>query len=191
MTDPKDRPPYIRFERRPVEDRTASIAAGHYVTRDVDFVILMRAGSKDTVEKEVASFLDEWRKRATEGQIPMTWFEDAKRGYEFWLNGETLPERGTPIKGWQLVSPAQQANLIAAGIRTVEDLAELPDSMFISVGIGAQGLKQQAKSWLATAANTGSIAAENAAMKIQLATQSEQIAALMAQMASLKPKEKA
>ena len=45
------RPPYVQFEMRAVEDRQASIDAGHYVAKDVAYAIITPAGSR--VDPEV------------------------------------------------------------------------------------------------------------------------------------------
>jgi hypothetical protein len=46
------KPPYVRFEVRSVEDRTASIESGHYVGKDVIFAIVTPAGTRDRIERE-------------------------------------------------------------------------------------------------------------------------------------------
>lgn len=182
----EDRPPAIKFERRQVEDRTASQAQGHYVPKDVDFVILQRAGSRDTVEKEVSAWLKEWDDKARQNLLPLSWALDAKKGYEYWKSGEEPPLNGTAIKGWQLLSPAQQRVCIEAQVRTVEDLANLPDGSLSVLGIGGLNMKVKAKAWLDESATKGIVAQENASLKLQLETQKQQIEELSAAVNAMK-----
>jgi hypothetical protein len=113
-------PPYVKFERRAVEDRNATIAAGHYVAKDVDFALVTRPGSHDTLETEVEPWLERLHEQARNSFIPAAWAEGFSAAYDRWKRGEEIPENGTPIKTWPVVSPAQQETLIGNGFRTVE-----------------------------------------------------------------------
>ena len=64
------RPPYVTFEQRAVEDRNASIAAGGMVMRDVDFVIVRQVGSKNTLEKDAAEWLADLERLVANGNYP-------------------------------------------------------------------------------------------------------------------------
>ena len=46
----EERPAYVRFERRPMEDKAASIREGRYVAKDVDFALVTPPYSNDCVE---------------------------------------------------------------------------------------------------------------------------------------------
>lgn len=181
-----DRPPAIQFERRQVEDRAASQAQGHYVPKDVDIVILQRPGSRDTVEKEVSQWLKEWDEKARQNLLPLSWALDAKKGYEYWKSGEELPPNGTPIKGWPVLSPAQQRVCIEANIRTVEDLGALPDGSLGVLGIGGLGMKMKARAWLMEAETKGIVAEQNAKLQLQVEEQKRQIEELSAGLAAMK-----
>jgi hypothetical protein len=85
------------------------------------------------------------------------------------LKGEDLPESGTPIKGWGLLSPAVQEMLIHAGIRTVEDLSRLPDGDLPRLGMGMHHYREKAKAFLETASTSGAIVEEIANLKTKLA----------------------
>lgn len=178
-----DRPPYVAFERRAVEDRAQTNAAGHYVSKDVDFVVLTRPGSRDTVEKEVSVWLKESEVNVKNQRMPAPWLTLFREAYAQWKAGETLPENGTPIKGWPILSPAAQKDLLAAGVRTVEDLAEIPDTDLQGICMGALGYKARAKSWLASAKDVGVVAAKNTALEQTVA---ELTATIAAQAAELK-----
>lgn len=187
MQNGNDRPPYIRFETRAVEDRARSITSGKYETKDVDYVILMRPGSRDTVEKLATDFLSDWHRKAMDNQIPNSWYAEAKQGYEMWKSGQELPTSGTPIKGWPVLSPSQQQNLLNAGIRSVEDLASLPDGSLHMVGIGGMDMKRKAAAWLAEAQAKGALTQQNAALQAQIDALVENNRVMAAELAALKP----
>jgi len=50
--------------------------------------------------------------------------------YEAWLHGQDLPANGTPIAAWAGVSADQAAHLRTLGIRSVEEVRDMPESMF-------------------------------------------------------------
>lgn len=174
-----ERPPYVTFERRAVEDRNASIESGRYIAKDVDFVIITRAGSRDTVEKEVSQWLSETEDRARKGRIPQEWAKHFAGAYEFWLKGESAPEHGTPIKGWGVISPAMQDTLIKNGIRTVEDLALSGQAELMGVGMGALAMKQKAQAWLDMAKDRGVAVEEMNELRNKVSDLTELVAKLM------------
>lgn len=182
-----NRPPYVTFETRGIEDRNESIAKGHYVEKDIDIAVITRPGSRDTLEKEANTWLNELREKGRKGEIPPNWYEAFSASYKSWKSGETGAVNGTPIKGWSAISAGAQKTLIAAGILSVEDLAEVPDSELQNIGTGAASFKQKAKTWLEAANGVGKIVEQNAALSTkidQLADlvkkQAEEITALRA-----------
>jgi hypothetical protein len=64
------RPAYVMFEVRSEEDRAASVAAGKFVGRDVNYVIITPPGSKDTVEKPADSMLPQSQPSSWQGGLP-------------------------------------------------------------------------------------------------------------------------
>lgn len=162
------RPPYVVFERRAVEDRTASISKGHYVSKDVDFAVITRPGSRDSLDEEAVVWLAKLRERSKTNQVPPNWFEAFSAAYKAWKDGEEVPTDGTPIKGWPVLSPAAQKELIHVGIRTVEDLAQMPENELTVLGTGALSMKQKAIAWLQAAEGSGKIAEQMAALTAKI-----------------------
>lgn len=160
-----DRPPYVIWEMRPVEDRNASITAGHSVEKDVAFAIITRPGSRDTLEKEALVWLAELKKNR---ELPGNWYPAFQQSFEQWVKGETADVIGTPIKGWGALGTGAQRTLIAAGITSVEDLAAMPDQDLQNVGTGAISFKQKAKAFLEAANGPGKMAERQIAMQKQL-----------------------
>lgn len=130
--------------------------------------------------------------QAKEERIPAKWVQMYKDAYAAWQKGEEIPLNGTPIKGWQLLSPAQQEAVIRANVLTVEDLAQINGESSTRIGMGAIGLRDKAAAWLKAAGGTGKLASEMAAVQAQnraltAANEklSEDLKALAAQVAQL------
>lgn len=188
------RPPYVRFERRPVEDKAASLREGRYIAKDVDFVLITPPYSRDCVEQKVSQWLVDIERSMRDGRVPENWVSQWKEGYQKWKNGEEMPLHGTPIKGWGVVSPAQQAMLIAIGCLTVEDLAAINDEGLRRIGMGAIELRDKARNWMASVKDHGEVTLkmsalehENRVLKNSLETLTKQVDALKAMIPADKP----
>jgi len=174
LTAEEERPPYVMFETRAVEDRTASINAGHYVSKDINYALVTPPGSKDLHEEELDAWLQKASMNARNGRMNPKWVEAWKEKAIAWKKGQEIPEDGIPIKGWTLLSPAQCEMLLFANIRTVEDLAQINDEGLSRIGMGGVDLKKKAKSWLQATKDHGpltmkmaSLEQENEALKTQ------------------------
>lgn len=168
MTDVmKERPAYVRFEKRPIEDRDASIKSGHWVGRDVTYALVTPPGTKDVVVVEAEEWIKRLKREEAEGRIPPQFVDAYERAFEKYKKGEEVPLEGTPIKGWPPLSPAQQQNCIAMNILTVEDLANLNSEGMSRFGMGVVELKRKAANWLEAASGTGALAAKMTALEIR------------------------
>lgn len=181
-----ERPPYVMFEKKLVEDRAESVKQGHYVSKEIDWVKVTRPGSRDTYEAVAQDYVASLKQKARQQLIPFAWAQQIEAIYTEWQKGNTLPPSGTPIKGWPVIGPAAQDNLIRNGIMTVEDLAAIPDNELTKVGTGAVTFKQKAVAWL-DAANQGKTTEELATLRARCAEQERQIAELAATVKSLIP----
>lgn len=182
----EERPAYVQFELRAIEDRNATIKHGYYMTQDVEYALITPPYSKDCVEMKCADWLKKNDEDERNGRIPAAWRDKWKAAYQAWKNGQELPLDGYPIKGWGVLSPAQQQNLIAAGVKTVQDLAKINDEGLRRVGMGSVDLKNRAVAWLKAEQGPAKMAQENAALKIKVDQQAEQISQLAATVDELK-----
>ena len=159
------RPPYVTFEFRAEEDRAASIEAGHYVSKDVPFVLVTPMGSKDRHESPA----DEWFARreqdAAEGRFPREWLSAFKGAFAEWKAGREIPLNGTSVANWPVASPAQVKMLLDLKVRTVEDLAEANEETLSRLGMGGRTLKQKAQDWLASANDMGKVSEQLAGLR--------------------------
>ena len=180
--------PYVRFEFRATEDRTAPSSDGVTQLRDVAFAIVRAPGAKDSLEKNAEDWLRQLETYAKDDRVPREWPRQYRDAFEQWKKGEEMPLSGTPIKSWPPLTPSQRQNVINAEIYTVEDLAAANDEIRGRIGMGAHGVQAIAVRWLEEAKGAGSTAKELAATKLQLeelmTTVREQATAL----AALQPK---
>lgn len=188
------RPPYVVFEIRAEEDRTATIESGSPKFRDVDYAIITPAGSKDRVEREVKAWFEHLDREVTSQRFPIEWLGNFKAQYAAWKDGREAPLDGTPIIRWPAVTPAQVKDLLGLKIKTVEDLAAANEETLKRLGMGARALKQQAVEWLASANDIGKVSSRITALEIRNEEQVRHIkdledrnAALAAQINNLQP----
>lgn len=198
MQQAEERPPYVAFETRAVEDRTASLAQGCPVTRDVDFAVITPAGSRDMIEREVSDWFVMLAGQVAEGRFSALWFDGYKRSFELWKQGQETPESGTPVKNWPMASPAEVKMLLELRVRTVEDLANANEETILRLGMGGRALKDRAAAYI-KAVGPSKIANEIAALRVELdnlrvrnETLEEQNQKLMAQVeAQIRPSQSA
>lgn len=161
----EDRPPYVTFEVRAEEDRNASIEAGHYIARDVDFAIITPIGSKDRIERPVADWFSKLTGDVSDGRFKPEWLSAYRSIYKDWKEGTESPLTGADIKNWPVASPAQIKNLIELNVRTVEDMALANEEVINRIGMGGRGLKQKAMDWLSSASTSGKTSEELSALR--------------------------
>lgn len=179
------RPPYVTFETKGQEDRAASIEAGHYIAKDVDYAVITPQGSKDRIERQVDDWFAQLAQQIAEGRMPAAWLVAFRESYKAWKEGRELPLNGTPILTWAVAAPHQVKALLDARIRTVEDLAQANEETISRLGMGGRALKDKAVSWLTSAGSTGKVTEELAALKVAKEIADSQVLALSAQVDKL------
>lgn len=163
----QERPPYVMFETRAVEDRTRSIDEGIWATKDVDYALITPMGSKDRTERVVVDWFSHLQMEVSQQRFPGEWLTAYKGAYKAWKEDREIPLEGTPIRTWSAASPAQCKMLLDLQVRTVEDLAAANEETVARIGMGGRALKQQAQAWLDSASNVGKVSAEVAALRVQ------------------------
>lgn len=161
----KARPPHIRFVTRPVEDRNASIAAGHPVFTDRAHVILTPQGSKDSVEKVASEWLEASDTQVREERLPAEWAEKFHAAFDHWKRGEEIPVEGTALANWPVITPAELQSCKNVHILSLEELAVANDEAIRRLGMGGLSLKQRAIKYLAASAGPGKLIAENKSLQ--------------------------
>lgn len=185
--------PWVEFKKVSQEDREASIAAGSYVAKDVDYAFITPAGSKDCVEKPVKEWFEALQTQVENGRFPSEWLRAFRSNYEAWAKNEEIPIDGTSVKNWAVASPSQIEMLLKLHVRTVEQLAAANEEVIGRLGMGGRSLVDKAKAYVQQASSgTGKLAEENANLKRDLedskattASLEESVRLLQAQVAAL------
>ena len=157
--------PYVIFEYRPVEDREASLASGHYIAKDVAYAIITPAGSRDRVEKVAEDWIRDMEEGVRQERIPQSWPRLYREALVGWTKNQQNPEFGTPIRDWAGASPAQVKMLLEVGLVSVEHVAEMTEEALSRIGMGGRALKSKAQAWLDSAKGIGQTAGELEALR--------------------------
>ena len=151
----------ITFEVRDIEDRLESNKAGHYVGRDIDVACVTPVGGRHTHEQEVTpGLLASWKNSQE--------YRYRYDAYMAWKEGAEPPVNGSPLKNWPPISPAQLKQLNSRNIRSVEELAELPDDALPSFGPGTRIIRDKAREWIKSSSDIGKVVAEIEILKSKL-----------------------
>jgi hypothetical protein len=75
MSDRKDRPAYVRFVRRAIEDRSVKSVGGRWPKKDVDYALVTPPYSKDVFEAVAAEWLEQMGAEVRNGRLPEEWLE--------------------------------------------------------------------------------------------------------------------
>lgn len=163
----EDRPPYVTFETRSIEDRDATIQAGHYVGRDVDFAFITPFGSKDRIERNVAEWFEQLDDQERQERIDPAWVAAYKKMYAAYKQGLELPPNGIPVVNWPGLSPSQVKQLLSLNLRAVEDVAAMNEECIGRLGMGGRALKDRAIAYLEASNDVGKVAEDAAAMRAE------------------------
>ncbi len=179
------RPPYIRFERRPIERRKSAAEGGEVFYVDVDFALVTAHGSRDTTEKVVAEWFPYLKEMVRQGQFPAPWLVAYKEAFEAWKNDQEPPLHGTSIKMWPAATPSEVKILLDLRCLTIEDLAQANEELLTRIGMGARSLKQRAQDWLTAKGGHAPLVAQLDSLRHVVGGLENQLAALKEQNAAL------
>jgi hypothetical protein len=93
-----------------------------------------------------------------------------KEEYAAWKSAEGKPIMGLPLAEWPLATVSFVSEMASYGVRSVEELAELPEAF--SVSPSSLTMKAKAQAWLEARKNmeaSASIATENDELKKRIA----------------------
>lgn len=170
-----------RFYTEPVQNGPKSLAAGHPVFDEMEFVEIHVPGDRKTI----------WAGRVTDVHR-----QRFPRQYAAFKQGLEAPTEGFPLDQWPGVTRAQVEELRFAHVKTVEQLAALPDDALTrTIAMGGFALRDKAIRYLEAAkghAPAEKLAAEVQARDDKIAQMEAQMAAMQAEIARLaapKPEE--
>lgn len=122
----------VTFYDEPVEDKRATKEKGYPVFNTVTFI-----------DKRVPNQVDHQPRPMREqdkSDFPISW--------QAYVTGKEPAESGFPVEEWPQVTASEVAMLRAVSVKTVEQLANLPDSGLHRLGPGGTGLKNRAQKFL-------------------------------------------
>lgn len=160
------RPPYVTFGVKAVEDRAASLDAGHYVSKDVDYVFITPQGSKDRIERVASEWLAHIDEQSRQERFDPTWVKAFRESFASWKAGQETPLTGSPTRNWGVLSPAQRDMLLALKLFTVEDIAAANEETVSRMGMGGRSLKNRAQEFLNTSGGVSKVAENHAALQV-------------------------
>jgi hypothetical protein len=152
----------VRFYRTMEPNQERSKLTGKPEFDEVECISIIVPGSRD---EHVAIVNDDYRAR----------FGDE---YAEWKKRDGAPINGTPLEEWTHASRSFVEEMKTFGVRSVEDLAGLPDVMAMR-SPSVMTMKAKAVAWLETAGTEGvavALAAENEDLKAQIAALQAQLA---------------
>lgn len=129
-----------RFYTRQVEHKGKSLEAGRPIFVELEYVEIRIVGdNKNVIDTKVQ---EKHRRR---------W----PKQYTAYKEGKEQVLEGTPIRQWASLSATRALELEAVGVRTVEQLASIPDSSLHHIGMDGMSLKVKANAYLKTAQESG------------------------------------
>lgn len=159
---------YVRFFMHPKQNPAKTKAEGRPIFEDKEYIQIMTPGNKTDVIMRPVSAEDK---------------ERFAKAYQRFKASEEEVLEGTLLEHWPVVTRAQVEEMKYFNIRTVEQLAGMPDSNAQNF-MGVLNLKRQAQDWLAQAdANFVSD------LKEQLAERDRQLAAMAERLDALEAEE--
>lgn len=159
---------YVQFFMDAVEDHDASKVEGRPIFKDAEMIRIIIPGSKDNIvvrpirERDRQRFAQRyamWKQRTGDGEVIT----------------------GTPLEQWPLLSRAQCEEFKHFNIRTVEQLAGVPDSTAQKF-MGFDQIKRKAADFVSSAKAAAPLAAlrdELDAARVQIEAQGQEIARLL------------
>ena len=161
---------YAEFYAHPVQNQQKSADEGRPIYEDLDYIRIMVPGDKSSVIERPIRF----------GPTPMHDNNRFAREYALYKQGAEQVLVGTPLTEWPVISRSQCKELVHFNVKTVEQLADMPDTAvqnFSGVGV----LRNLAKKFIVQAKEGAPLVQ----MQNELAKRDEDIEALREQVNAL------
>lgn len=165
---------FPEFRMEPVKNEFETNRQGKPVYTDVEYVTIRVPGDRKT----------EW-----DGKVTDVHRQRWPRHYAAFKAQQEMPSEGMPLKEWAALTRSQVLELAAANVKTVEQLADLPDELLNkAVSMGGFALRDKAKRFLEQAAGAATaerLAAEKQQLEDNMTVMQQTIDALKAQVEKL------
>jgi len=161
---------YAVFYPHAVQNETKSNEEGRPIYEDRDYIRIMVPGDKSSIIERPVRF----------GPTPMHDNNRFSREFALYKQGADEQLVGTPLSEWPVISRSQCKELEFFNVRTVEQLAEMPDTAAQNfVGVGQ--LREVAKRFIDQAKEGAPLIQ----MQAELSSRDDQIQALQDQLNEL------
>ena len=163
-----------------VEDQNETRKQGRPIFKDVDMVRLRYVGDKNRELHAPAN--DKFIREKNSGAW-LTYADVFGEQFKAYKAGQEYHEQGTPLSEVPFLTEAKRQELRALHVHTLEQLASLPDRAKAALGMGGTELMAKARAMVAAATGSADVtrlAAENDALKNQMASLSAQVSELLA-----------
>ncbi len=168
----------VKFFTKAREDKSATLAEGRPIFKDVEYIDIKIPGSRTGGACRPATHRDK---------------ERFPRHYAAFKQRQEMPDEGTPLTMWPPMSRALVEQLAFFNVKTVEQLAAVADSQTKNM-MGMSKYKQLAKAYLDASkadAPMAQIQAELAERDVKIKFQAETIEALTARLDALEAAQQA
>lgn len=125
---------YVRFYSRPKKNDEKSREEGRPVFEPVEYVEIFTPGDKDTIVDRPVRNIDRY-----------AWADK----YRAFRMGKSQESAGTPLSEWGGVTPERAIEYAHFKIKTVEQLAEVPDGNLPNLGMHARAEREKARGYIA------------------------------------------
>lgn len=174
----------LEFEQRPARNRETGLYDKtedwvHYGPAHAIQTSTIWARVKDLMPKDDLPGPDTEQKNMKRDFLKFRW-SMIEPYYKAWKEGSDVPEYGTSLVTWPALTKYQVTAFNQAGIRTVEEVRDMPDALMAKVRLpGLHELKKQATEFLGNK-DKAAQSAELVALREQMKEQKEQLDAAMA-----------
>lgn len=162
----------VGFGLMPQQNMLKSKKAGRPIFEDIVHIQILVPGDSKSLILRPATRKD---------------YEDYPQAYAKFKSNEAVAQQGTPIEHWPQITRGEALSLKAAGIPTVEHLAEVDDANLGRLGANARDYRTKARAYINAAKGTAEAAAmalRNADLERKLSEMQMQFAQLAAQVAA-------
>lgn len=170
---------HVEFIVQPVENLIKSREQGRPIFEDKEFCRIRWVGDN---KKELVEPAHQQVEFDRDQRRYITYAEKFSEHYKmFKAQQDQAALNGTPIAELPFLTESKRAELRALNIHTAENLASLDGANLQRLGMGGRELKNQAQAWIDKANGSADfirLAADNEALKTQLADMQAQIRAL-------------
>lgn len=163
------------------KDEKASKEAGRPIYKDLEVCEYRYPGNRLNVPVFPAHSFAGWRTDEHGNQEQVTYAMKHAEQYRRFKEGLTQVQEGTPLSELPFLSQSKRLELKALSILTAEQLAALDGQNLKALGPGGRELKNQAQAYIDNAngsAEVTRLAADNAALKLQIEEMRAEMAAM-------------